>query len=94
MRRSHNVFHESNLTRYNTRENPHECTSAVIAPDGTTEQVVKAILDKKKRKRKVYYLVQFDKQSTSEAIWMHKSELKNCSDLAKEFEMSHKRSNP
>lgn len=88
MKRSHNVFHLSKLKRYHPPVGQDGPTTVVIDADGTTEQVVIGILDKKRERRRVYYLVQFEGQPTSEAIWMHKSELKNCWDLVRQYEAS------
>lgn len=60
----------------------------VIDADGNVEQEFKAILDKKKSRRKIYYLVQFENDAPEDAIWMAKSELSNCRDRIQEFEES------
>ncbi len=89
MRRSHNVFHVSKLKKYE-RADEDGSMNVVIDAKGTTEQVVTAILDKKKENRKVYYLVQFDRQAEADAIWMHKSELTNCRELIAEYNKKNK----
>ena len=85
MKRKHNVFHVSKLKPSNRPANEVRTLSVVIDAGGNTEQIVHQILDKKREKRRVFYLVQFYGDSKEAAIWMHKSELKNCMDLVKDF---------
>lgn len=62
----------------------------MIEADETTELVIIGILRKKRVKRTIYHLEQFDGQSLSEAIWMHKSELKNSWYLVRQYEAPRK----
>lgn len=86
MKRAHNVFHVSKLKQYHRSDGETGPVSITIDTDGNEEEAVEKILDKKRENRKVYYLVQFVGDPESEAVWMHRSELQNCSELIKEFE--------
>ena len=88
MKRKHNVFHVSKLKPYNRPSNEvgGVTPSVVIDAGGNKEQIVHRILDKKRENRRVFYLVQFYGDAEEDSIWMHKSELKNCIDLVKDFE--------
>ena len=88
MKRSHNVFHVSKLKKYVKEGKAKGPMSVVVDPEGTTEQVVTAILDKKRSGRQVFYLTLFDNDPKSEAVWLSKSELKNCMELVNEFNKS------
>lgn len=86
MKRAHDVVHVSKLKPYHRPDNDTGPLSIVVDADGTTEQEVLAILDKKREKRKLYYLVQFEGDPISDAVWLPRTELKNCMDLVKEYE--------
>ena len=86
MKRAHNTFHVSKLKAFHRSPDETGPLSVVIDADGNVEQKVFAILAKKRERRKIHYLVQFDGESPSEAIWLPKSELKHCMDLIKDFE--------
>lgn len=88
MKRAHNVFHVSKLKKYVREENDISSLSVVIDADGNVEQEVKAILDKKKSRRRIYYLVQFEHDAPEDAIWMAKTDLGNCKDRIQDFEKS------
>ena len=93
MRRAHNVFHVSKLKGYKKPAGDGPLLPIVIDADGTEEFEVKAILDKKKEKRSVSYLVQFEGEPVEEAIWLPKAELTNCRDLIREFDNSLRAAN-
>lgn len=88
MKKAHNVFHVSKLKKFIRDENDKSSLSVVIDAEGNVEQEVIAILDKKKVKRRVYYLVQFEGDSLEEAIWMPVSEFKHCQELIQRFKDS------
>ena len=94
MRRAHNVFHVSKLRRYNHDGNGNEPLPIVIDADGTIEQEVSRILQRKKFKRQWQYLVLVAGDPESEAVWIPRSELKNCMDLVRAFDKSTRTSNP
>ena len=93
MKRAHNVFHVSKLRHYKQPLGRKGSLSVVIDADGTVEQEVHAILDKKRDNRRIYYLVQFIDYHVSEAVWMTKAELKNCKELVNEYETLTRTSN-
>lgn len=77
LRRSYDVVHVLRLKPY--RKPVDEKTMKVVVDlDGTEEQEVFSILDKQRHKLRIYYLEQFLGESADEAMWMHKTELKNC----------------
>lgn len=80
MKRAHNVFHVSKF-KPATKPSDSENVSVTIDKSGKIEEAVYAILDKKRRNRKLYFLVQFVGDNEEEAIWMQKSELGNCKEL-------------
>jgi len=86
MKRAHNVHHVSKLKPYKRPADGIGNLPVVIDTDGNMEDAVYAILGKKRKNRRVYYLVQFVGDSEEDAIWMHKCSLKNCMDLVKDFE--------
>ena len=88
MKKAHNVFHVSKLRQYKEPLGRKGPLSVVIDSDGNVEQEVKAILDKKREKRRIYYLVQFMDDPESEAVWLPKSDLTNCKDLIKKYKES------
>ena len=90
MRRAHNTFHVSKLKAFHLSSDETGPLSVVIDADGNVEQEVFAILAKKRERRKIHYLVQFDGGPPSEAIWLSKYELKQCMDLIKDFEARQK----
>ncbi len=65
----------------------------MIDADRTTEQEVVAILGKKRENRKLYYLVQFEGDPKSRAVWLPITELRNSMDLVRTFENSTRTSN-
>lgn len=85
MKQAHNVFHVSKLKKYHKPLDENNLVSVTIDTDGTQEHVVKTILGKKKEGRRVFYLVQFENDSTANAVWMHKSGLTNCQELIMQF---------
>lgn len=93
MKKAHDVFHVSKLKPYMRSLNTSGPLSVVIGADGNVEQEVVAVLDKKRENRRVFYLVQFEGDPKEEAIWTHKSELKNCMDLVRKYELSTRTSN-
>lgn len=88
MKKAHNVFHVSKLKPYRRRSAEEGLMDIVVDADGTEEQVVAEILDKKRDKRRVKYLVRFEGEPASEASWHLKADLKNCMDLVRNFERS------
>lgn len=92
MKKAHNVFHVSKLKKFIGKE-IQGTIDIVIDADGTSEQEVAEILDKKRIGRKLHYLVRFEGDPESEALWLQKSDLKNCMDLVNEFERSLKKKN-
>ncbi len=93
MRKVHNVFHVSRLKPYINPLHNTGPREVVIDADGTTEREVVAILGKKRENRRVYYLVQFEGDPESEAVWLPATELRNCMDLVRTFEKSTRTSN-
>ncbi len=81
MPRAHNVFHISKLKKYCRPENESGPLCIIVDADGTVEQEVKAILGKKRIKRTVHYLVQFEDEPESEATWMCQSDSQHCKEL-------------
>ena len=59
MKRARSVFHVSKLKLYKEHLGRKGPLSVVVDADATVEQEVKAILKKKREKRRIYYLVQF-----------------------------------
>lgn len=59
LKRAQNVFHVSKLKGYRRPPGTDGILSVSIDPDGTGEQEVRAILNRKRERRRVYYLVQF-----------------------------------
>lgn len=88
MKKAHSVFHVSKLKRFVRHKEDSSSLSVIIDTEGTIEEEVINILDKRRQKRKLYYLVQFEGGSPEEAIWMPKSELKNCQELISKFDRS------
>ena len=86
MKRKHNVFHVSKLKPYNRPSNEVGTPSVFIDAGSNKEQIVHRIFNKKRENRRVLYLVQFYGDAEEDLIWMHKSELKICIDLVKDFE--------
>ena len=86
MKRANNVYHVSKLKPYQKRPQDKGPVSVVIDTDGNVEQILSAILDKKRENRRVFYVVQFEGDMEADAIWMPKSELKHCNDLVRAFE--------
>ena len=79
------------MKRYNPAENEKENAPTIIDADGNIEYEVQSILDNKRSRRKIYYLVQFQNNTPKEAVWMRKNDLKNCRQLIKEFENQQRR---
>ncbi len=86
MKRAHNVFHVSKLKTYVRPQDHTDTVSVVVDASGNTEQMVHAVLDEKRENRKVYYLVQLEGDTITEASWMQKSELNKWKDLVKELD--------
>lgn len=70
--------------------NDEKSLSLVVDAQKNGEQKVKAILGKKKSRRKVYNLVHLEDDSTKDAIWMHKSLLKNCQEMVRKVKESNR----
>lgn len=94
MKKAHNVFHVSQLRKFNRREGDHKSLSIVIDAQGTVEQEVTAVLDTRKNNRRRQYLVQFEGESVEEGTWMNKNELPNCKELIKRFENLSRATSP
>ena len=88
MKKAHDVVKVDKLKPYNRSTKQSGPLSVVVDADGNVEQEVFAILDKKRKNQRVYYLVQFESDAVSDAIWIHKSELRNCIDLVRDYENS------
>ena len=86
MQRTHDVIHVSKLKKYLKPRVQSGSLPIVVDADGTEEMEVAEILEKKGYRRALYYLVRFEDEPRSEAVWLSKSELKNCKDLIKDFE--------
>lgn len=84
------VFHVTKLKKYFRAEIFNTNLSVVIDAEGSVEQEVKKILDKKLSRRKIYYLVQFKHDTKEDAIWMAKSELIKCKALICAYDESKK----
>lgn len=88
MSKAHNVFHVSKLKKFVRGPADQGSLSVVIDPEGNVEQEVIAILNKKRVKRRIFYLVQFEGDEVEDSIWMPSSDLRNCRELIKKFETS------
>lgn len=86
MKKAYNVFHVSKRRPYHPSNTSAGPVQVVIDTSGAVEDAVRAILDKKKVRRRVYYITQFEGEPTSEAIWLQKSQLSNYRELIAEFE--------
>lgn len=86
MKRAHALFHVSKLKPFHHRNDDTSNLNVIIDANGTEEQLVAEILAKKRENRRVYYLVRFDGDIPSEAIWKPKSELSNCMELVRDYE--------
>ena len=86
MKRTHDVIHVSKLKKYSKPKSRSGSLPIVVDADGTEEMEVAEILDMKRYQRKLYYLVRFQDEPSSEAVWLSKLELKNCKELLKDFE--------
>ena len=86
MKKAHNVFHISKLKPYVKADDESGPLPIVIDASGTIEHKVHAILSKKKHNRKIHYLVHFEGEPKTEAVWLPQSELPHCKELIKEYE--------
>ncbi len=87
MKRDHNVVHVSKIKKYIRPANESGPVSVVIDTDSNVKQEATKILDKKREGRRVYYPTLFEGDAESDAIWLPKTELKNCMDLVREYEL-------
>ena len=60
----------------------------VIDADGTVEQEVRGILDRRRVNRRYEYLIEFVGQPKSDVINLPRSELRKCMELFREFDTS------
>lgn len=85
MKKAHNFVHVSKLKPYQ-REGESDTLDVVIDADGTVEQEVKAILDRRRVNRRYEYLVQFVGQPESEAIYLPRTDVRNCMEFVRDYE--------
>ncbi|CDF35428.1 unnamed protein product [Chondrus crispus] len=90
LKRAHNVFHVSKLKKYQQQEGQNNM-EVIIDGDGTVQEEVQEIMDKKKEDNAIWYLVRFYGDEESEAIWMPKQDLRNYMDLVNEYERARKK---
>lgn len=88
MRKAHNVVHVSRLKIFYRADNASGPLDVTIDVDGSVEQEVSTILQKKRANGTTYYLTLFDGDPASEAIWMPASDLVTCKDLVQSYEDS------
>lgn len=91
LKRAHNVFHVSKLKKYQKTKGQNKM-EVVIDGDGTVEEEVQEIMDKKRENNAIWYLVRFYGDEESEAIWMPRQDLTNCMDLVGEYERTRTKS--
>ena len=84
--RMHNVVHVSQLKKYIRPEGQTGLLEVTVDFDGSVEQEVQEILQKKRVSHRTFYLVHFKGEPLSEAVWLPRSELMNCRGLIAEFE--------
>ena len=89
--RIHPVFHASKLIPYNTSQIPGQ--QPPIAPseliDGHEEFEVEDILDSRRYRRKLQYLIKWKGYGSDENTWEPVENLTRCKDLIKEFHDRH-----
>jgi hypothetical protein len=88
----HPVFHISRLKRFHERaaemrgEEDQQLPPPPIIIDGQEEYEVERIIAKRRFQDQVQYLVKWAGYPIEEAMWLTKEDMKNASDLIKEFE--------
>lgn len=77
----------SKMKPYVSREG-EDPMDVVIDADGTVEQEVRGILDRRRVNRRYEYLIEFVGQPKSDVINLPRSELRKCMELFREFDTS------
>lgn len=92
MNRTYNVLHVNKLKKL-VQDGTNKNRDIVINAEGHIEQDVAEILKKRTKRVQLQFLVRFQGDSLSEALWIYKPQLQNCKQLIKDYEKTRVFSN-